>query len=180
MNKKELRKEMKQIRGRIPIEKRLVSGRHLQEALKIHPRFQAANRLALYLSFADELPTHQLINYLLDLRKSVYIPRIDEAEMRWSQLTGENRGSLKANRFGIAELEDMVDPEVEDTFDLVLVPGLAFDCDGRRLGYGGGYFDRFLQKHPQLYRIGIGFREQMVDRLPVEDHDIAMDEILLV
>lgn len=84
--------------------------------------------------------------------------------------------SFVAKRYGVPE----PDPEVStgvcvSEIDVVLVPGMAFDRAGRRLGRGGGFYDRFLALIPQAVRIGIAFEEQVVDRVPSESHDQSID-----
>ncbi len=64
-------------------------------------------------------------------------------------------------------------------YQLIFVPGLAFSPDGHRLGYGHGYYDRFLREHPEAIKIGIGFPFQLLDELPVEPHDIRMDALVM-
>ncbi len=65
-----------------------------------------------------------------------------------------------------------------DAIDVVLVPGMAFDAAGHRLGRGRGYYDRFLQAHPQSYKIGVCFTFQRVAEVPTEPHDVVMDDIV--
>ena len=69
--------------------------------------------------------------------------------------------------------------EYTDTFDLIIVPGLAFDSNNYRLGYGGGYYDNFLVNHSEAYKIGIFYPEQLVEKVPTEAHDMQLDEILI-
>lgn len=64
------------------------------------------------------------------------------------------------------------------TYDLILVPGLAFDKANYRLGYGGGYYDTFLAQHPGAHTVGVGYPFQLVGQVPVEEHDVALDQVL--
>lgn len=68
--------------------------------------------------------------------------------------------------------------EYKGTFDLIIIPGLAFDENNYRLGYGGGYYDNFLVNHPKAFKLGIFYPEQKVDKVPIEEHDIQLDKIL--
>ena len=65
-----------------------------------------------------------------------------------------------------------------DKIDLALVPGMAFDAAGHRLGRGKGYYDRFLGEHPHIYKIGVCFPFQRVAEVPSEAHDVVMDEVI--
>lgn len=69
--------------------------------------------------------------------------------------------------------------EYKGTFDLIIIPGLAFDNNNYRLGYGGGYYDNFLINHPQAYKLGIFYPKQKVGKVPIEEHDIKLDKILV-
>ena len=69
---------------------------------------------------------------------------------------------------------------VYDTIDVAIVPGMAFDAEGYRLGRGKGYYDRFLARVPYLYKIGLCFSWQMVDKVPHDKHDIVMDEVIRI
>ena len=82
---------------------------------------------------------------------------------------------LVPGRFGIRE---PVGDEVPPPPDLILVPGLAFDRTGNRLGWGGGFYDRWLGSHPGVPRLGIGFSCQVLERLPGEPHDMRVNFVL--
>lgn len=69
--------------------------------------------------------------------------------------------------------------EYKGTFDLIIIPGLAFDENNFRLGYGGGYYDNFIVNHPNAYKLGIFYPEQKVEEVPTEAHDIKLDRILV-
>jgi 5-formyltetrahydrofolate cyclo-ligase len=66
----------------------------------------------------------------------------------------------------------------EEEFDLILVPGLGFDARGFRLGYGGGYYDAFLSRHPESFKVAAAYPFQMIEDLPLEEHDIPVDQVL--
>lgn len=69
--------------------------------------------------------------------------------------------------------------EYKGTFDLIIIPGLAFDDNNYRLGYGGGYYDNFIVNHPNAYKLGIFYPQQKVKEVPTETHDIKLDRILV-
>jgi len=106
--------------------------------------------------------------------KSIALPRVD-GEILVPHVV-ESPADLRPGCFGI--LEPSVDaPVAGNAFDVILVPGLAFDQSGRRLGRGRGYYDRFLAGTSGL-RVAVCFDWQLVDTIPVEPHDLAMDAIL--
>ena len=136
-----------------------------------------AKTIVAYYSLPDEVDTHTLIDDLLADGKTVYLPRvIDDENMVLCRYTGA--ASLKQGAFGI--MEPFGAPiSAREVIDVVLVPGMAFDAEGHRLGRGKGYYDRFLsslsQPYPKL--IGVCFDFQKVDVVPTEPCDISVDVV---
>jgi len=145
------------------------------EGLVRLPEWQSAKRVCAYISFGKEVSTHQLIRSTLE-KKMILAPRIDGLDLAWYRI--ENWDKLQAGQLGI--LEPAPDPETHvspPAPDLVLVPGLRFDRHGYRIGYGGGYYDRFLSR-TAVYKLGLAYDWQISDTLPSEAHDIALDAIM--
>jgi 5-formyltetrahydrofolate cyclo-ligase len=130
--------------------------------------FQDAKTVGVYMPMADEVDIAPLFQCL---EKTFFIPTFDEAAgtYRMAQLTTE----LKKGRFGILEPAVPVFG-VEDELDLIIVPGVAFDLAGRRIGRGGGFYDRLLPQY-RAVRAGICFDFQCLETIPAEEHDIQMD-----
>ncbi len=130
-----------------------------------------------YLSFANEVDTHQIICQLLEWGVTVSVPVCDihTCTMTASQITDFSHCS--PNSYGILEPQTIVVPD--SPFDAVLVPGVVFSKAGHRIGFGKGYYDRFLSSmanHP--YKIGLCYDWQLTETLPHEPHDVSMDLIL--
>ena len=87
--------------------------------------------------------------------------------------------SLTKLEMGIMQTLHPKEPLIyEGKYDLVIVPGLAFDKANYRLGYGGGYYDNFLIDHPEAHKVGIFYPFQMIDSVPKEPHDVCLDLIV--
>lgn len=145
-----------------------------------HPRFASAEAVLLTLPFRAEWDTRPLVKAALAAGKTVVVPRVDEQSrmLDLHSITDPER-DVVAGLQGIPEpLADR--PRVpRDAIDFVLVPGVAFDFRGRRLGYGGGYYDRLLPLlPPRAARIAGAFELQLVDLVPAAPHDIAVDAIV--
>ena len=112
------------------------------------------------------------------LGKKVLLPEVIDGEnMVIREYTGKH--DLKEGAFHIMEPIGSLFPEEKyQEIHLAIIPGMAFDQQGNRLGRGKGYYDRFLQKIPQVYKIGICFPFQLVDEIPTEETDIKMDAIM--
>lgn len=134
--------------------------------------------IMLYSALPDEVPTQTLMAALVAQGKTVLLPRvINEKDMELRRYTGSQ--DLQAGAYGIMEPtgERFTDHEA---IDVAIVPGMAFDTEGHRLGRGKGYYDRFLSHVPYLYKIGLCFSWQIVDCVPCDEHDIVMDEIIQI
>lgn len=158
--------------------------------LNQHPKVEAAHTLLLYYSLPDEVNTHEWIDELVRQGKKVILPVVvDNEKMILREYTG--RQDLAEGSFHILEPIGKVFPENRyHEIEVAIIPGMSFDNEGHRLGRGKGYYDRFLSKmgkestipnlasHSSLYKIGICFGFQKEKRIPSENHDIVMDEVV--
>lgn len=145
---------------------------------RIMPLLRDAQTVVAYYSLDDEVDTHRMIDELLAAGKTVYLPKVVSGEqMVLCRYTGQE--SLQQGAFGIMEPFGPSMP-TNTTIDVVLVPGMAFDAQGRRLGRGKGYYDRFLSvlPHPRPQLIGVCFDFQKVDSVPTGPFDMAVDIVI--
>ena len=150
---------------------------------RLRPRLAEARTILAYYSLPDEVNTHQLIDELLADGKTVLLPTvIGEGEMEWHVYSSVS--ALKNGAFGIGESEgELYSDFSQETSSsekqmIALVPGVAFDAAGRRLGRGKGYYDRFLAAHPYIYKIGVCFDFQKVPEVPADEQDVPVDEVI--
>lgn len=141
-----------------------------------HPCVRKARTILAYSSLPDEVPTQELLDTLVREGKTVLLPRIvSDTEMCLHHYTGRN--DLAKGAFGILEPTG----ELFDAYqqiDVAIIPGMAFDKQGHRLGRGKGYYDRFLPLLPEAYRIGVCYPSRLLPHIPTDDHDILMDEVI--
>jgi len=136
-----------------------------------------ARHIAAYLSLAEEIDTAPLIALLRRQGCTLYAPRLARAgRLRFTRLNA--RAALRCNRYGIAEPVAQPRPA---RLDLILLPLVAFDAGGRRLGMGGGYYDRLLAR-PRPWRrptrVGLAFAAQEVTSVPAEARDVRLDAVV--
>ena len=132
----------------------------------------------IYVSFRDEVDTKELIEYLLSSGGKVAVPRCyDNGRMEFFVISSlEN---LRTSAYGILEPEGDERFRVTDFEDsLCIVPGLAFDSSGMRIGYGGGYYDRFLEKHENMISVGFCYDSLIEKSVLTEKHDRKVDYII--
>ena len=173
--KAELRKQVLQEMKAIPREQKQAIDQALTERLLQHPFYQETNTIATYLSFPHEFQTQGLIEQALKDGKKVLIPKTyPKGRM---DFVVYNPQQLVKTSFGL--LEPQGDLEVVDAsqIDLIHVPGLAFTREGYRIGYGGGYYDRYL-KHFTGHTLSTVYPCQIRDFSP-ENHDIPVQEVLI-
>lgn len=126
----------------------------------------SAERVFVYLSFGSEMPTRGIVSSLLSEGKRVCVPRLSGGEMSSVPLTDR----LVRDPLGF---EAPAEGE-EETCEIALVPLLAADGEGYRLGYGGGFYDGYFSRHPEVLRVGLAFEGQRVEALPREPHDLPL------
>ena len=156
--------------------RRLIRASHPLTKLSRHPRLAEARIVLLYSALPDEVPALPLLNRLTTEGKTVLLPRVvSDTDMELRRYTGPN--DLEPGAFGIMEPTGELFTDY-DLIDVAVVPGMAFDREGHRLGRGKGYYDRFLAQLPHIYKIGICFPFQLVDKVPADAHDMLMDEVV--
>ncbi len=168
--KKELRKKMKELRAALPPQMRKEAALRVYQAVKQLPEFQAAHTVFCYASAGEELST----TWITTAHPRVAFPKVfGDGEMRF--YCG---GKMEQGFRGIMEPQggEEVRPQAED---LMLLPGLAFGEDGSRLGYGGGYYDRYLAGCAiRPICCGIGYEAQVVECVPTESTDQPLDLLI--
>ena len=174
MRKSELRQLVRQ-------RKRQFSQQQLAELslpvlARLRPLLSVASTVLLYYSLPDEVDTHAFLDELRSADKIVLLPRVvDEGTMVLHRYTG--RADLSEGAFGI--MEPVGEPFTDyAAIDVAVIPGMAFDADGHRLGRGRGYYDRFLSSVPYIYKIGVCFDFQKVEAVPVEATDVSVDVVV--
>lgn len=144
--------------------------------LEVESHFIAARVVLLYYALPDEVRTWEFLERWYR-KKMLLLPKVQGQELSLHPYQGT--GSLQAGAFGIMEPQSGTFTET-GLLDVAVIPGMAFDTEGNRLGRGRGFYDRFLSAAatPALYKIGIAFPFQIVEDLPVEATDIKMDLVL--
>lgn len=143
------------------------------------PEVAAARRIFLCLSFGAELDTWGLVERLLADGRELWVPRTRAGDPRLH--VHRYPCALETLSFGLrqprAGTPELAPEAIDDTLEVALVAGLAFDRRGFRLGYGAGYFDRFLAGR-SFPKLGLAYELQLVEALPVEAHDVPMDLVV--
>lgn len=174
--------EKQELRALVRARKRALTRQQIETAsaelarqLLAHPVYRAAKSLYGYLSYNQEVLTLPILQQAQKDGKRVAVPKVFGEEMKFLWLDDLN--AVAPGAFSIPE--PVADgPEADDETALILMPGLAFDAEGRRCGYGGGYYDRYLAVHTGHTLAALCYDFQMFDRLDTEDYDVPVDVVL--
>lgn len=179
MDKKELREHMKNIRNSKTLENKTVEDRHIFNEVIMSKYYIEAETIMTYVSFGSEVDTLCIIKHALENNKIVCVPKIINIRQGMKAIKIENLGDLVKNKIGILEPVNF-DNEIEaKDIDLFLVPGLAFDKSGGRIGYGAGYYDRFLKASKvNSIKMGLAYNSQLIDRVPMTENDVYMNIVM--
>lgn len=173
--RKDLRKKCNALTGA----QKLEQSRKVAEKLIRHPRFLKSRKILVYVSLPSEIDTLLLLKEILKQKKQLCVPRIDDAAKKLWILEVRDMKELQPGSYGVLE-PPMEKSRIvkEEELDLIIVPGLGFDNRGARVGRGMGYFDRLLAGTPKAFKIGLAFKCQMMDEIPVDEHDVLMNEVV--
>jgi len=168
-----LRKQIKERLSRLSSEELKAKSAALEKRFLESPEFNSSQSLLVYISLPEEPETRGIVKKSLELKKKVYAPKLDGDYICVCELHGLDK--LKPGHFGIYEPPGDAKCDLRE-FDLVIVPGLAFDIHGNRLGRGGGFYDKLLSSLTGEF-IAFAFDEQIVNRVPTLEHDVRVHKI---
>lgn len=166
---------MRELKRAVPPEEKLRRSETILRQLEQLPEWDAARMVLLYWSMADEVQTHDFVNrWYKD--KVLLLPCVDGDDLVLRQYTGPEC-LVAGEQFGIGEPTGPIWTDL-DAIQIIIVPGVAFDRSGNRMGRGRGFYDRMLKSTVGALKIGIAYDFQMLDEIPVEPHDVKMDRII--
>lgn len=170
-----LRNILKAKRAQISPDQRTAYANIIKNKLLELEEIKTAKTVFIYVSYATEVDTRSLITTLFDAGKILAVPKIIDAEKMyavnfwgWDNLIADHMGILSP---------DNIEP-CHRPFDIAVIPGLGFTSSGQRIGYGLGYYDKWFSCNEVGQKIAIAFEAQLVDVLPTQESDIAMDKIV--
>ncbi|KAK2853361.1 hypothetical protein Q5P01_006022 [Channa striata] len=188
--KQVLRKEIKRRVSALSSEEKRRQSAVVSHKLFRHPKYLSCKRIAVFLNMNDEVHTGEIIKDIFKRGKTCFIPRYKSSSVHMDMLqlrSLQDMEKLPLTSWNIRQ------PAEDDTsreealdgggLDLIVVPGLGFDCSGKRLGRGKGFYDTYLDRcmrHPKgkPYTIALAFTEQLCEEIPVGDNDVLIDEVL--
>jgi 5-formyltetrahydrofolate cyclo-ligase len=179
MEKHILRKQTRAARDAMPEELILRKSAKIVSVFKDHffPMLKTPKCAMIYLSTQSEVKTSGLIRYLSEKGVEIYVPCVDDGmiiPVKYTKGCALSRGAYK-----IKEPVKKIKPRTPRCISLVIIPGIAFDAKGNRVGFGKGFFDHFLKKLPSsAIKTALAFEKQIVRTVPSDRHDVKMDYII--
>lgn len=175
MDKTQLRKMIREKKRAMTLEEIETSSTKLCSLLIATDEYRNAHTIYGYLPYNQEVRTVPLLEQALRDGKKVAVPKVYGDDMRFIYI--EDLSDIAPGYAGIPEpISD--EPIAEDPTALVLMPGLAFDPAGHRIGYGGGFYDRFLSGEPTHPTVALCYAFQVLDHLDTEEFDIPVDRVI--
>ncbi len=171
-----IRKQMKQLRADMTRTERFEKSMQIFEKLITVPEFKRADRIYTYVSMDNEIDTIMLIDYSLSIEKRVFVPRVSGKDMEFYEIS--DISELSPGYMGIYEPDiNGKEPDYSRT-GFMCMPGLAFDRSYNRIGYGGGFYDRYLSVENKLYKAALAYEAQLLESIPAQDGDVRPDMIV--
>ena len=175
MDKKTLRQQIRKLKQTMTPAQIADKSRRLQELFLQTEEYRSAKTLYMYLPYNQEVRTVPILEQAVADGKTVAVPKVYGDTMQFIQIT-----SMDQTAPGYSGIPEPIadGPIASDPTALVLMPGLAFDKEGRRIGYGGGYYDKFLAAEPDHPTVALCYDFQILDSLPLDNFDIPVDRVL--
>jgi 5-formyltetrahydrofolate cyclo-ligase len=180
LEKKKKRAEFLSMRNRLDPVSALTCSVSILASVKKLPIYEQANTLMIYLSYGSEVITDFIVKAAIEEEKNVVVPAIKSpGDLCMQAVKIIDLQEANESVYGVRQPEVIPDDVVvKEDINLVLVPGLAFDLLGNRLGYGKGYYDRWLKDIPLCKTVGLAYDFQITSKLPVEKHDLPIGTIV--
>ncbi|ERI90113.1 5-formyltetrahydrofolate cyclo-ligase [Clostridiales bacterium oral taxon 876 str. F0540] len=179
MNKVEIRKSIKSLRDSMNKNEKKLKDDEIFNKVITSRSYINAKTIFIYVSMGSEADTHRIINKALEDNKLICVPKVINRKEGMKAIKIKSLSELVPGNFGVLEpvsFESQINPA---EIDLLIMPGLAFDKFGGRLGYGAGYYDRFLQfVKKEARKLALAYSFQILDKVPMEDYDVFIDEII--
>lgn len=173
-SKKEIRELIQIKKNQMTEEEMIMACKKCRNRLYQLEEYKHAELLFLYVDFNKEMQTKAIITDALKAGKRIAVPKVEKKEMNFYEINSLDH--LSPSNFGILEPIDTITPVYGSA--LMIMPGIAFDTCRNRIGYGGGFYDRYLEEHPYNKTIAIAYDFQILENLPADIFDKKPDKIV--
>lgn len=181
--KKQIRREKLKIRREMNIEEKSNYDKIIKDKFFESSFYKESKNIFIYISYDSEINTKDIITRAIKEGKKIYVPRTEFSTKLMNAVIIENFDNLVESRYGILEPkkdEPFIDP---NDLDLIVVPGVAFDKNGGRVGYGAGYYDRYFKRinnenKSKIVKLALAYDFQLMDKVPTDEEDVLIDAVM--
>lgn len=178
--KNKLRHEAFKKRNRLDQQEIIEKSNNILVYLKTFEKQLTNKNIFIFIDFKNEVQTLDIILYLKDINCNIFIPRINPTTKEMDIYPYTSHDNLIKSKYGILEPKEnsrlVINPEI---LDIVITPGVVFDKEGYRIGYGGGFYDKLFEKiGDSVIKIAVGFELQVIDKVPRDSYDKAVDYLI--
>ncbi len=179
LTKYKIRQEILRIRNSLS-ETEIVSNSNIISNKVISTKeFKKAQSIGTYYPIRSEVKTFEIIKHSLATKKTIGLPRIiDSNRIAFFKIMENSFEDIKFTKGKYGILENLMSDSIVEEMDLLIIPGIAFDLQGNRIGYGKGYYDRFLSTRKVSYIMGLAFENQIIKKIPTTENDIPVDVLV--
>jgi len=175
--KNKIRKEILALRKAMPVCVLEEKSRIIAEKVIAHSKYENSELVFAYVDAKGEVKTKDIVEYAWAYGKKVAVPKVHGDIMKFYLISSYD--DLEPGCFGIMEpKEGCTEVTVIPDKSVVIMPGVAFDKEGNRIGYGKGYYDKYFSKYPDLYKIAIAFSMQIVAEIQVDEFDVKANCVI--
>ncbi len=176
--KQKLREKYKAVRSRLSSAQRKSAALCIAQLVLLLPELARAKTVGIYLAKGPEVETLPILKKLLSLKKTVAAPRADLKRVRLNFFKIRGLKDCGKGAFDILEPRKSCPPVPAAKIDLLLVPGIAFDRKGQRIGYGKGFYDRFLKRAGRALTVGLAYHKTLVRAVPHDGKDVPVSVVI--
>ena len=173
VEKARLRKQLLDARDGLSLDFMKITSKEIQENLRKIDLYRNAKTIGAYYSIGSEVKTQDILQEILNAGKELALPKVVKDDLVFKKIS--NFADLEPGNFSVMEPKDKC--EVVKNLDVILVPAIALSKDGFRLGYGFGYYDKYLHGKKST-AIALSYAKQVIRSFPVDDHDVKMNFIV--
>ncbi|MCJ7637466.1 MAG: 5-formyltetrahydrofolate cyclo-ligase [Nitrososphaeraceae archaeon] len=179
LTKYKIRQEILRIRNSLSETEIVSSSNIISNKVISTKEFKKAQSIGTYYPLRSEVKTFEIIKHSLATKKTIGLPRIiDSNRIAFFKIMENSFEDIKLTKGKYGILENLMSDSIVEEMDLLIIPGIAFDLQGNRIGYGKGYYDRFLSTRKVSYIMGLAFENQIIKKIPTTENDIPVDVLV--
>lgn len=179
MEKKDLRKRILNIRNNIQDDEKLLKDKKILDLIIKNNLYINSKSIFTYVNFGSEVNTIAIIERALEEGKEIYVPKTDIIKKEMVAVKIKSIKDLEVGNYGMLEPKEGLTIAEKENFDLIIMPGAVFDYKGNRIGYGAGYYDKYLlQIDKNIKKLALAYELQILHDIPKEEHDIQVNYII--